>query len=148
MSVRDILLLATVGISLPFCFIRPAYGIVLWTILGFLNPQAFCWGLARQAPLAQAVAIPTIAGFLCSGQFQRLFCREMLLLGVLWLWMTLTTLNSADTPALAEKAADAWFRWGFVSKILLMTAVSVGIINSRARLRWLLLAMGGSFALL
>jgi probable O-glycosylation ligase (exosortase A-associated) len=148
MSVRDIILLATVGISLPFCLIRPAFGILLWTILGFLNPQAFCWGIARQAPLAQAVAILTIAGFLWTAKFQRLFCREMFLLGVLWLWFTLTTLNSVDTLAFADKAALAWFRWGFVSKILLMTVLSVGIINSRARLRWLLLAIGGSFGLL
>jgi probable O-glycosylation ligase (exosortase A-associated) len=148
MGVSDILLLAAVGISLPVCFIRPAYGIVLWTILGFLNPQAFCWGIARQTPLAEAVAIPTIVGFLCTAQFQRLFCREMFLLGVLWLWFTLTTLNSVDTPAFADKAAIAWFRWGFVSKVLLMTVLSVGIINSRARLRWLLLAIGGCFSLL
>jgi probable O-glycosylation ligase (exosortase A-associated) len=59
-----------------------------------------------------------------------------------------TTLNSVDTPELAEKAADAWFRWGFVSKILLMAVVSVAIINSRARLRWLLLTIAGSFGLL
>ena len=42
---------------------------------------------------------------------------------------------------------EAWFRWGFVSKILLMTVVTVGVINSRARLRWLVLAIAGSFAL-
>src|ERR1035441_4413477 len=148
MSVRDILLLAAVGISLPICFIRPVYGIVLWTILGFVNPQASCWGIAREAPLAQAVAVPTIAGFLLTGQFQRLFCREMFLLGVLWLWFTLTTWNSVETPAFADKAAVAWFRWGFVSKVLLMTMVTVGVIASRARLRWLMLAIGGSFAVL
>ena len=148
MSVRDILLLAAVGISLPICFIRPVFGILVWTVLGFLNPQAFSWGIAREFPLAQAVAVATLAGFLLSGQFKRLFCAEVCLLCVLWLWFTVTTLNSVDTPELAEKAADAWFRWGFVSKILLMAVVSVAIINSRARLRWLLLTIAGSFGLL
>jgi putative inorganic carbon (HCO3(-)) transporter len=148
MSIRDIVLLAAVGISLPFCFIRPIYGIVVWTILAFLNPQAFTWGIARDAPLAQAVAIPTIAGFLLKAQFKRLFCSEMFLLVVLWLWFTITTFNSSYTPEFAENAARTWFRWGFVSKILLMTVVSVGIVNSRAHLRWLVLAIGGSFALL
>ena len=148
MSIRDILLLAAVGVSLPVCFLRPVYGILLWTLLGFLNPQAFTWGYAREAPLAQAVAIPTLAGFLLRAPFRRLLCAEMCLLGILWGWFTVTTLNSVDTPELAEKAADAWFRWGFVSKILIMAVVSVAIINSRARLRWLLLTIAGSFGLL
>src|SRR5690348_15272728 len=124
MSIRDILLLGAVGISLPICFVRPVYGILLWTILGFLNPQAFCWGIALNAPLAQAVAVPTIAGFLFRTTFQQLFCREMFLVGVLWLWFTITTWNSVHTLAFAESAAYALFRWGFVSKVLLMTAVS------------------------
>ena len=147
-SIRDMMLLGAVAVSLPFCFLRPVYGVIVWTILGFLNPQAFTWGAARYTPLAQAVAIPTLAGFIFSGRYKNLFCGEMGLLGILWLWFTITTVNSVYDPELAEKAADAWFRWGFVSKILVMTVVSVAIINSRARLRWLLLAIGGSFGLL
>jgi probable O-glycosylation ligase (exosortase A-associated) len=146
MPVRDILLFAAVGISLPICFIRPVYGVLLWTVLGFLNPQSFTYGFAHEAPFAQAVAIPTLAGFMLSGKFKNLVCTEMCLLGVLWAWFTLTTFNSANTPELAAKAEEAWFRWGFVSKILLMTVLAVGVINSRARLRWLLLAIAGSFA--
>src|SRR4029077_12807517 len=119
-----------------------------WTILGFLNPQAFTWGMARQFPIAEAVAVATIVGFLFTAQFKRLLCSEMYLLGVLWLWFTLTTFNSAHTPIFAEKSADAWFRWGFVSKILLMTFLTVGLINSWRRLRWLVLAIAVSFALL
>jgi probable O-glycosylation ligase (exosortase A-associated) len=145
---RDIVLLAAIAISLPLCFLRPVYGIVVWTILGFLNPQSFCWGAAREAPLAQAVAIPTIAGFFLLGHFKRLFCLETALLAFLWLWFTVTTLNSVDTPAFVENAARTWFRWGFVSKILLMTVLSIGVVHTRAHLRWLALAIAGSFALL
>jgi len=148
MAVRDILLLAAVAVSLPVCLLRPVYGIVLLTILGFLNPQSFTYGIAHQVPLTEIVVIPTLAGFLFSGRFKYLFCIEMCLLCVLWAWFTLTTVNSANTPELAEKAADAWFRWGFVSKILLVTAATVGIMNTRARLRLLLLAIGVSFAIL
>ena len=120
----------------------------MWTVLGFLNPQSFMLG-DRAGKLRwprPSPSPPSWASFF--GQFQRLFCREMFLLGILWLWFTLTTLNSVDTPAFVENADRAWFRWGFVSKILLMTVLSVGVINSRARLRWLVLAIGGSFALL
>ncbi len=26
--------------SLPFCFIRPFYGILLWAVISYLNPQS------------------------------------------------------------------------------------------------------------
>src|SRR6476469_5980398 len=147
-SIRDIIVILAVAASLPFCFVRPVYGIMLWTILGFLNPQAFTWGVARELPLAQAVAIPTLAGFLIFGQFKKLLCPAVGLIVVLWLWFTLTTLNSVGSPEFARNAPATWFRWSFVSKILLMTIVSVGVMNTRSRLRWLLLAIGGSFAVL
>ena len=146
--IRDILLLCAVGVSLPICLARPAYGILVWTALGFLNPQSFTWGYAREAPLALAVAVTTLMGFLLKPQLRRLFCTEMCLLFILWAWFTVTTFNSAYDPELAEKAGDAWFRWGFVSKILLMTVISVAVMNSWARLRWLLLTVGVSFGLL
>ena len=135
-------------VSLPFCLLRPAYGIVLLTVLAFLNPQSFTYGIARQVPLTEVVTVPTLVGFVFSGRFKTLFSTEVCLLIILWIWFTLTTVNSAHTPELAEKAADAWFRWGFVSKIMLVTVVTVGVINTRERLRWLVLAIGVSFAIL
>src|ERR1017187_6852055 len=145
---RDILVLVFVIGSLPVCFVRPAYGIVVWTLMSFLNPQSFIWGPARQANLALFVAISTLAGCVFSARWYRLFCREVLLMAVLWIWFTVTTLNSAYDPVFADKTADAWYHWSMVSKILLMTAVTVGIIDSWKRLRWLALAIAGSFGLL
>jgi putative inorganic carbon (hco3(-)) transporter len=145
---RDVLLLAIIGISLPVCVMWPVYGVLLWTCLGFLNPQSFTYGIAAEAPLPQAVAIATVLGFALVGQVRRLCCTETVLLGILWLWFTLTTVISVDTPAFAENADTTWFRWGFVSKVLFMTVLSVGIIYSREQLRLLVLAIAGSFAFL
>ena len=61
---RDILVLGFFLPSLPVCFFRPFYGVLLWTIVAFVNPQHLAYGYAAGFPLAQAVAIPTLAGFL------------------------------------------------------------------------------------
>src|SRR4051812_34499538 len=111
-SIRDILLLGAVAISLPICFVRPFFGVLVWTIFAFLNPHDFAWGLARQLPLAQAVAIPVLAGALMfKPAWKQLFCRDIALLAILWIWFTITTINSSYEPLFASHAADTWVRW-------------------------------------
>jgi putative inorganic carbon (HCO3(-)) transporter len=148
-SARDIVILAAIGISIPFCFLRPTYGIVLWTIMSFVNPQSFGWGLVQQSSPALLVAVPTLLGCLVfTNGWHRLFNREVLLILLLWVWFTITTFYSGYNPVFAEKSIDAWYRWNAVSKILLMTVVAVAIVNSWTRLRWLLLSIAGSFGFL
>jgi len=147
--VRDILFLAVIAVSIPFCFFRPTYGALLWIALAFVNPQSYGWGLAQHWSPAQAVAIPTLLGFLVfSHNLKKFACSEVFLMTALWLWFTATTLNSAYDPAFADKAVSAWYRWSMISKILLMTVVTIGIIDTWQRFRWLLLTIAGSFGFL
>jgi probable O-glycosylation ligase (exosortase A-associated) len=148
-TIRDIIILAAIGISLPFCFLRPMYGIIVWTVLAFVNPQTFGWGLAQQSSPALLVAIPTILGCLVYTRgWQRLANREVLLLLLLWAWFTITTFNSSHDPMFAEKSVAAWDRWSMVSKILLMTVLTIAIVDSWQRLRLLLLVTAGCFGFL
>ena len=147
MPIRDLVLLAFFVTSLPFCFVRPFYGILLWTIVAFLNPQSFIWGAASFFPWALAVAIPTLLGFVLfsKGWNQRLATREVYLIGILWIWFTITSVVSVNTPLFMHHSADTWDRWRFVSKVLLMTIVTVALVDSLARLRILLLTIAGCF---
>src|SRR5262249_9090526 len=109
MSIRDIIVLAFFVGSLPFCFLRPVYGVVLWTLMSFLNPQDFTWGIARQASLSFAVAVPTLLGTaIFSLKLRRLFCREGVMVLVLWLWFTLTSYVTSQDPLFVEKASLCW----------------------------------------
>ena len=74
-------------------FIRPFYGVLLWTIVAFLNPQSFLWGSAATYHWAMAVAIPTISGGLVfSSTGVAVWGREyVLLLALFWIWITITT---------------------------------------------------------
>jgi probable O-glycosylation ligase (exosortase A-associated) len=148
-SIRDLIVFAALIVSIPICFLRPTYGAILWVVMSLVNPQDFAWGWVRYMSPAMLIAIPTLVGFcvFCRG-WKRFACLEVGLMVILWLWFTLTTFNSAQDLTFAEKAASAWYRWGLVSKILLMTAVTIAIIDNWKRFRWFVLAIAGSFGFL
>lgn len=152
MPIRGFLILAFFLGSLPVCFIRPFYGILLWSVIAFLNPQAslFYWSVADSFPWALAVAIPTLCGFVIfsKGWMGRLASREVAMIVVLWTWFTITSYVSSQTPLFIHHTQDTWTRWGFVSKILLMTLVIIAIVDSLARLRILVIVMAGCFGVL
>ncbi len=134
MPLRGAILVAVFVASLPACFFRPLYGVCLWMIVAFLNPQAYTWGAATEFPWALAVAVPTLAGlFFFKGQnWGRVASRETFMIVILWLWFTITSVISTHTGLFQHHAVDTWFRWGFVSKILLMTLAMIPIVSDFA----------------
>jgi probable O-glycosylation ligase (exosortase A-associated) len=144
---RALILVLSVLISLPICIVRPFYGILVWSIFSFLRPQAFVWQSNYLFPLATAVALATMIGFLvfCRGWAQRLASSEVVLLGVLWVWFTLTSVVSSNTPLFMHHAAATWEHLQFVSKVLLMTLLTIAVVDSFARLRILVIVTAGCF---
>lgn len=133
-------------LSLPFCFLVPSYGIMVWNIIAFLNPQSFTWGSATVFPWAVAAAVPTVLGTaLFSRGWKNLGSVKVLLIVALWLWFTLTTVVSTHTAAFLHHAGDTWAKWQFVTKVLFMTLITVAAIDSFERLRKLLLVTAGCF---
>jgi probable O-glycosylation ligase (exosortase A-associated) len=142
MPLRGIFLLVLFVPSLPVCFFSPFYGLVVWTIIAFLNPQWYAWWAAYLIPWALATAIPTLAGLiLFHRDWQGIKSREGLLLLALWIWFTITSVISTSTPLFIPHAEDTWARWQFVTKILLMAAVTMVVVNSFARLRTLVIVI-------
>ena len=143
---RDVLVMAFFIPSLPICFVRPYYGILLWSIVAFANPQSLAFGFASAFPLAEAVGIPTLAGFIFFHRdWRNLASREFFLILILWGWFAVTSVVSIHTPALSDHAGDTLFRLIFVSKILLMATVAICVTNSFARLRVFALVIAGCF---
>jgi probable O-glycosylation ligase (exosortase A-associated) len=147
--IKGVLLLTFFVLSLPACFISPFYGILLWTVVAFLDPQSsvFYWSGAQAFPWAVAVAVPTLSGFLLftRGWLRRLMTRECALLGILWLWFATTSIISTNTPLFMHHSHETWYQLTFVSKILLMTFVMIAIVDSFDRLRILVVVMAGCF---
>jgi putative inorganic carbon (HCO3(-)) transporter len=146
MPLRGIVVIGFFVASLPVCFLRPVYGIILWVVIAFLNPQSYTWGAAYGFPIGLAVAIATMLGMLVfDRKFERLAARDTWLLGLLWVWFTITTIVSMQQPEFAHHAAETWDRWKFVSKILLMTVCMIPIVSSFERLRYVVLTIAGCF---
>jgi putative inorganic carbon (hco3(-)) transporter len=147
-GIRAILLLVVLLPSVPMCFFRPFYGVLLWTVFSFASLQWYAWGVGYLLPTAEMVAIPTILGFLVfsRGGWNRLVSRETFLMLALWVWFLITSINSANTPLFTPHITETWSRLEFVSKILLMTLVTMGIVDSFARLRTLVIVVAGCFS--
>jgi probable O-glycosylation ligase (exosortase A-associated) len=146
MPLRALALIGFIVASIPVCFFRPFYGVVLWIVVAFLNPQSYTWTALGAFPWATAVALPTMSGMLIfERRFGRLMTREVGLLLLLWIWFTLTTLFSINAPEFVHHADDTIEKWWFVSKILLMTFCLIPVVSSFERLRRLMLTIAGCF---
>lgn len=152
MPLRDLLVVAIVIASLPVSVRSPWIGVIVWSWIAYMNPHRLAWGFAYDLPLAQWVAIATLAGFLLSRDRSPLpRTRETYLLAALWILFTLST-SFALYPGLA------WDLWQKVSKVFLFTFLTLLLFQDRARLRYLLLVIalslgfyalkGGIFAIL
>ncbi|MCB9918097.1 MAG: putative O-glycosylation ligase, exosortase A system-associated [Planctomycetes bacterium] len=63
MSLRDLIVVSFVLLSLPASFRVPYTGLLMFTWLAYMRAQDLCWGFARQARLSYVVAATMVAGF-------------------------------------------------------------------------------------
>jgi putative inorganic carbon (hco3(-)) transporter len=138
----DILLVAVVGAALPLCLWKPWIGVLVFSWLGCMHPQRMVGGMAYDLPFSKLVAGATLLGLLFTTQRYRLpRRREVYLLAALWV----TFLGSTTLTAIAPAAARVKF--AEVSKIMLMTGVTLVLFQDRAKLRALLLVIALSIGL-
>lgn len=139
----DVLLIAVVVASLPICLSRPWIGVLIFVWLGSMHPHRLAGGVAYNFPLSKLVAAATLIGLLFTKERYALPRRsEVYLLGALWLAVLASTLLTAIEPQ------RAWIKFTEVSKILLMSAVTIVLFQDRAKLRALLLVLSLSLGLL
>ena len=134
MSYRDVIVAATILGSLPFCFLRPWIGVLVWSWIGYMNPHRLTWDFAYSQPWALMVALATLSGLvLLAGKERRPLPRTLsvYLLVTLWAIFVLSTLG-------ALQPTDAWDQLDKVSKILLITFVTMTLFRDVERVRILL----------
>lgn len=139
---RDAIVFIVIFGSLPFCFLRPWIGILVFSWISYMNPHRFTWGAAYDFPFAKIVAIVTIAGLLFTKDRMSLpKTRETLLIVLLGLYFTLTTFFAFNQNA-------AWIQWEKVIKILIMTLATMVLINDSKKLKYLVMVIAGSIGFL
>jgi probable O-glycosylation ligase (exosortase A-associated) len=107
--------------------------------LGLMNPQCLCWGVAATIPFAEINAIAILIGVVISKESKHISWTPLsVLLAMWWAWMLVTSFNAI---------ADPWFGWNRIWKIMLMTFVTVALLNSRERIHALVWVAVGSIGL-
>ena len=146
---RDVIIVGIILASLPLCFFRPYFGVLMWVWVAYFNPHRFCWGFAYNFPVATAIAIPTLLGILFSRKINgRLFVREAVLLLLFWAWLAITYVNATHIAIFADHLVDAQAKLIAVSKALLMTFVLILLVTSKKKLDYLFLVTALSFGAL
>jgi probable O-glycosylation ligase (exosortase A-associated) len=129
MPIRDILVATVIFGSLPFCFLRPWIGVLVWSWIGYMNPHRLTWSFAHDMPFALMVAIATVGGLIATKEKYPLpGVREVYLLVLFSLVMFLSTL-------FAYYPENAWEQFDKVWKILLMTFVTIVLFQDPRKLR-------------
>ncbi|MFN2338581.1 MAG: putative O-glycosylation ligase, exosortase A system-associated [Gammaproteobacteria bacterium] len=128
---RDIAVTLVIFSLIPLILARPYIGVLVWSWLGYMNPHRLTWGFAYTMPFAMIVALATLTALLMSKEPKRIpWTRETILLLVLIAWMFMTTVFSLYPWA-------AWEQWDKVWRIMLMTYITMMLINDEHRIKML-----------
>jgi putative inorganic carbon (hco3(-)) transporter len=141
MPIRDIAFVLIWLSLIPVSLARPWIGILSWYWIAYFVPHGLTWGFARSLPVALAIGGATLVGFVLSKDKKPLpRCAITFFMFAFVVHYTLTTIV-AHNPELS------FGKWEWVSKVLLMTFVTMSLFQDRARLRWLYLvaALGLGF---
>ena len=133
---RDLVVTVIIFALLPLCLARPWIGVLVWSWIGYMNPHRLTWGFAYWMPFALLTAIATLAGLPFARDRKSMpRTREVYLMLAFWALMLLTT-SHAFHPEVA------WDFFTEVSKILLVTFVTLLLFQDERKLRALLYVIG------
>lgn len=129
---RDIALAMFILGMIPFILTRPYIGLLVWSWLGYMNPNRLTYGFAYNFPWVQLIAVVTLVSFLASKESKRILSSSVTaLLIALLLWTGFTTIFAAvPGPALSK--------WEEFAKILVMVFMTLILVNTRQRMHWLM----------
>jgi probable O-glycosylation ligase (exosortase A-associated) len=139
---RSFFLLLAIFALLPVAFLKPHVGILLWSWLAYMNPDELVWGAAQQVPFSMLVAVVTLLGWTFSREPKTIPINSVTILLVAFcIWIGVTTIF-AILPDLAFK------KWVLVMKMMLMTFVTMFLMQSRERIHvlvWVIVLAVGFF---
>jgi probable O-glycosylation ligase (exosortase A-associated) len=126
---RGIFFLLIFIASLPFIFVSPFYGVLIWYVFSMGNFHTLTWGFLSDLYYAYIIALLTCISWVTSPTERRqLPLTPVVVLTLLFsAWMTITSCF-----ALAP-AEDVWDRWVFVHKILFMGLIGYALTTTRKR---------------
>jgi probable O-glycosylation ligase (exosortase A-associated) len=139
--VRDLIVFLAVMGSLPYCFRKPYFGLVVFSWLAYMRVQDLCWGFARPQRFSFYVAIAMFLGFLLfeRGRFFAADLRN-------WLMVALAVLVSVSVALTRYEITERVINF-YVDflKILAVAMLTTALVNTQERLRILVWTVALSF---
>ncbi|MBE2258383.1 MAG: putative O-glycosylation ligase, exosortase A system-associated [Candidatus Accumulibacter sp.] len=122
---RDLLILGIFSAVLPFAFLHPWIGVLLWTWLSIMNPHRLTFGFAHDAQFAAiAAGVVLISLVVTRDRLRMPWTPPVVVLLLFVLWMCLTT-------AFAINPGESWGQLNKVLKIQVMTFVALFALQER-----------------
>ncbi len=136
---RDILVTVIVFGVLPFVFLRPQIGILLWSWIGYMVPHRLAFGFAYTFPYAAIVGGVTILACFVSRKRLTFFWSPVMgWLIVFNIWMLITTLLSLQVE-------ESLVQWQKVIKIQFIVFLTMFILGGRKDIHNLVWVIALSF---
>ena len=128
---RDILITMFVIGSLPLTLVRPYIGIVMWFLVSYMNFHRMSWGFAYDLQVAMMVGVTTLTAWVITQDKKSVPATAItVILGMFILWCGVTTVFAIGD--------EAFGRFQQFAKIVLMTYVTISLMQTPERLRILI----------
>lgn len=119
---RDLIITIVVCGSIPFILQRTYIGVLVWSVLGYLNPHRLTWGFAYNFPFSQIIGITTIISLFISREPKRMPWTPATIIWLVWLlWLGITTMAAIDT----DHSIWEWERNMKIQLIILITLLTI-----------------------
>jgi probable O-glycosylation ligase (exosortase A-associated) len=136
-----LLFLAIMG-TIPVIFAKPYFGVLVYSWVSYMNPHRLTWGFTYSFPFAMIVAVATIGAWMISRESKKIPMTALSVLIIAYtFWVSFTTLFAILPDA-------AFAKWDRSIKTLLITFLTMALINSRERLDaliWVIVVSLGFF---
>lgn len=129
---RGLLIALIVFGGLPFIFVEPIVGLLMWAWLSYMTPYRLAWGFAHDFPFVMLAALATLVSLVVSRRRKEFPWTPTTRVWIVFLvWLTITTI-------FALYPHDAFVKWEEVVKIQLMVLVTFLLIRERKHLDWVI----------
>ncbi|HYW77281.1 MAG TPA: putative O-glycosylation ligase, exosortase A system-associated [Gammaproteobacteria bacterium] len=129
---RGLLITLVVFGSLPFIFVEPILGLLMWAWLSYMTPYRLAWGFAHNVPFVFITALAALISLVISKRRKWFPWTATTRVWVVFLvWLTISMMFAIYPHA-------AFVKWEEVMKIQLMVLVTFLLIHERRHLDWVI----------
>ena len=141
---RDLLISLLIFGALPWIFMRPYVGALIYAWLSLMNPHRLAYGFAYSFPFGLTVALVTIVSMLFSSEKKQVPWTGTFIIWMLFVfWLNVTTF-------FAIMPEDAIVEWDRSMKIQFMVLITMLLLHGRHRINafvWVMAVSLGFFGI-